>query len=412
MENLYFTVNFGWEIKRIKDLLPKYLNGVWGEYSNNDSGIPVLRSTEQNVEGKLKIVDPAILDIKKVGKNNTLKNKDLLLTKSSGSKEHIGKCSYITSENGEGYCFSNFMMGIRFNNSVNSKFLQYCINNIIVKKQINNNSLNITLNNLTNESVGKLLIPYSTKEQQTKIANYLDTETSKFDRKISNLEKRFEKLEEYKQSVIFETVTKGLNSNVAMKYSGIDWIGDIPSHWEIKRVKDTSKIKKGKAVETFFEKDSNMLPCIDTNFLRGRDNVVYCSNGVKILSDKVLILWDGANAGELFFNKDIGYLGSTFGVFNTTLNNQFWFYYLKGIEQYSRDNLTGMGIPHVDGNVLKQTIALVPSKQEQELIVNFLNIETSKIDKKKEIIKKQIELLKEYKQTIIYEAVTGKKEIL
>ncbi len=67
MENLYFTVNSGWEIKRIKDLLPKYLNGVWGEYSNNDSGIPVLRSTEQNVEGKLKIVDPAILDIKKVG---------------------------------------------------------------------------------------------------------------------------------------------------------------------------------------------------------------------------------------------------------------------------------------------------------------------------------------------------------
>ena len=302
------------------------------------------------------------------------------------------------------------LAAIRASKSIDRNYLYYMLNTSIQK--LKEEQTGTTFDSITTADLRNLIVEDIPKEQQIKIANYLDTETSKIDRKISILEQKYKKLEEYKQSVIFETVTKGLNSNVAMKYSGIDWIGDIPSHWEIKRVKDTSKIKKGKAVETFFEKDSNMLPCIDTNFLRGRDNVVYCSNGVKILSDKVLILWDGANAGELFFNKDIGYLGSTFGVFNTTLNNQFWFYYLKGIEQYSRDNLTGMGIPHVDGNVLKQTIALVPSKQEQELIVNFLNIETSKIDKKKEIIKKQIELLKEYKQTIIYEAVTGKKEIL
>lgn len=302
------------------------------------------------------------------------------------------------------------LAAIRASKNIDRNYLYYILNTSIQK--LKEEQTGTTFDSITTADLRNLIVEDIPKEQQIKIANYLDTETSKIDRKISILKQKFVKLEEYKQSVIFETVTKGLDSNVPMKDSGIDWIGDIPKHWEVKRVKDTSKIKKGKAVETFFEKDSNMLPCIDTNFLRGRDNVVYCSNGVKILSDKVLILWDGANAGELFFNKDIGYLGSTFGVFNTTLNNQFWFYYLKGIEQYSRDNLTGMGIPHVDGNVLKQTIALVPSKQEQELIVNFLNIETSKIDKKKEIIKKQIELLKEYKQTIIYEAVTGKKEIL
>lgn len=249
-------------------------------------------------------------------------------------------------------------------------------------------------------------------ETQNKIVSYLDTETSKIDRKISILEQKYEKLEEYKQSVIFETVTKGLDSNISMKNSGIDWIGEIPAHWEVKRVKDISKIKKGKAVETYLEKSDEMLPCIDTNFLRGRDNIVFCKNGTKINSEKVLILWDGANAGELFFNKEIGYLGSTFGVFNTSINNKFWFYYLKGIEQYSRDNLTGMGVPHVDGTVLKQTVGLIPPKQEQEKIAIFLDIETSKINKKKEIIKKQIELLKEYKQSIIYEAVTGKGEIL
>ena len=343
-------------------------------------------------------------------KKLTLKYNDVIITKDSESADDIGIPAIVKYTEPNLVC--GYHLAIIRSKKLNGDYVNYLFQSKIAKEYFLEVCLGFTRVSLNKGDILNLKFNMPSLLEQTKIANYLDTETSKIDRKISILEQKYKKLEEYKQSVIFETVTKGLNSNVAMKYSGIDWIGDIPAHWEIKRVKDTSKIKKGKAVETFFEKDSNMLPCIDTNFLRGRDNVVYCSNGVKILSDKVLILWDGANAGELFFNKDIGYLGSTFGLFNTTLNNQFWFYYLKGIEQYSRDNLTGMGIPHVDGNVLKQTIALVPSKQEQELIVNFLNIETSKIDKKKEIIKKQIELLKEYKQTIIYEAVTGKKEIL
>ena len=410
MENLYFTVNSGWEIKRIKDLLPKYLNGVWGEYSNNDSGIPVLRSTEQNVEGKLKIVDPAILDIKKVGKNNTLKNKDLLLTKSSGSKEHIGKCSYITSENGEGYCFSNFMMGIRFNNSVNSKFLQYCINNIIVKKQINNNSLNITLNNLTNESVGKLLIPYSTKEQQTKIANYLDTETSKFDRKISNLEQKHQKLEEYKQSVIFETVTKGLDRNVQMKDSGIDWIGDIPSHWEILRLKDPSIIKKGESFDEKLASVDGIYP-----YINGGINPSDWSNHFNTNENTIAVSEGGASAGYTQFMTTKYWAGShcyKIQSKNKNSDNKYLFYVLKGFEKYLMIEKTGSAMPNLQKTkFINYLVSFVKNIEEQNKIVDYLDSFTSKIDKKKEIIKKQIELLKEYKKTIIYEYVTGKETL-
>lgn len=184
------------------------------------------------------------------------------------------------------------------------------------------------------------------------------------------------------------------------------WIGDIPKNWEIKRVKDICQIKKGKAVETFLEKSEGMLPCIDTNLLRGRENIVFSKTGIKIIPNKVLILWDGANAGELFFNKNIGYLGSTFGVINTKLNNNFLFYYLKGIEQYSKDNLTGMGIPHVDGNVLRQTSVFIPPKDQQTAIANYLDIETTKIDNKISILEQKFDKLEEYKQSIIFETVT------
>lgn len=248
--------------------------------------------------------------------------------------------------------------------------------------------------------------------QQTAIANYLDHHTPKIDKELSLLEQKVEKLDEYKQSLIYETVTKGLDKNVLMKDSGIEWIGMIPKHWEVKRVKDVSKLFKGKANEMFSEPTNNMLPCIDTNFLRNRESSIsYNNQGTKINPGKVLILWDGANAGELFLNQNYGYLGSTFGAFNTKINNKFWYYYLKGIEKNSRNNIIGMGIPHVNGNVLKQTLAIIPSKNEQQQISEYLDEQCLKIDKNKELINKKIELLKEYKQSLIYEAVTGKVEI-
>lgn len=92
--------------------------------------------------------------------------------------------------------------------------------------------------------------------EQESIAAYLDTETSKIDRKISILEQKFEKLEEYKQSVIFETATKGLDNNVPMKDSGIDWIGDIPAHWEVSRLKDCALIKKGESFDENLDRKS------------------------------------------------------------------------------------------------------------------------------------------------------------
>ena len=125
------------------------------------------------------------------------------------------------------------------------------------------------------------------KNEQEKIVAYLDIETSKIDKKISILEQKFTKLEEYKQSVIFETVTKGLNSNVAMKDSGIEWIGDIPAHWNILRLKDISIIKKGEAFDESLSSPDGIYPYINggmkpsdwSNYFNTNENTIAVSEG-------------------------------------------------------------------------------------------------------------------------------------
>lgn len=97
------------------------------------------------------------------------------------------------------------------------------------------------LKRINNKLIANLIIPINNIDFQTAIANYLDYHTAKIDSEISYLENKSSLLEEYKQSLIFETVTKGLDKSVPMKDSGIHWIGEIPAHWEVKRVKDVLK---------------------------------------------------------------------------------------------------------------------------------------------------------------------------
>lgn len=309
------------------------------------------------------------------------------------------------------------LFNFKVKSNVNKKFFLYYILNKNFIEKINNSVYGIGMPRLNwNLFCNFKIEKFCSLNNQNKIVSFLDDKCSKIDKEIDLLEKKSILLDEYKNALIYETVTKGLDKNAEMKDSGIEWIGDIPKHWEIKRIKDIASLEKGKANEmfTFEEKENYYLPCIDTNFLRGRENhIMYNKNGRLTQSGDVLILWDGANAGELFINPEKGYLGSTFGKFihKKNVNNMFLFYYLKGIEKYFRSNLVGMGIPHVNSTKLKTSIFIYPSYNEQINIVKFLDFETKKIENQIELINKKIELLKEYKQSLIYEAVTGQLDI-
>lgn len=319
------------------------------------------------------------------------------------------------------------LAAIRASKNIDRDYLYYMLNTSIQK--LKEEQTGTTFDSITTADLRNLIVEYIPKEQQTAIANYLDQETSKIDRKISILEQKYEKLEEYKQSVIFETVTKGLDSNVELKDSGIDWIGNIPKHWEVLRLKSIYNYKNGYA---FSDNDYSKEP--NGNYLIKITNVT--ENGIqedetfcievnettkkfKIKENSILYALSGATAGKCCFldkTEKNFYLNQRVAQMQLKNGINKYFYYLicnKVFANLLLNLYPQTAQPNIGKNDLDNSyVPFVSNLIEQNKIVDYLDYFTSKIDKKKEIIKKKIELLKEYKQTIIYEAVTGKMEIL
>ncbi len=404
-----------WKIVKLGNIIKIKSSKRIFESEWTSHGVPFYRGRDIVSLGKKEDISPVFISYERY---NEIKKKygvprigDILVT-AIGT---LGQ-TYVINNNEPIYFKDCTILWFKMNKKLNSFFLNYLFQSNFIKEQIHYSNNLTTVGAYTSDTAKNTFIYLPDISTQVELVKFLDEHCSKIDTEISLLEKKSKLLEEYKQSLIFETVTKGLDKNAEMKDSGIDWIGEIPEHWSVKRVKEIASLEKGKSNEMldFDEKTVDLLPCIDTNFLRNRESkIMYNKSGRLTNLGDVLILWDGANAGELFINTQKGYLGSTFGKFKNkkNVNNYFLFYYLKGIENYFRNSLVGMGIPHVNANNLKTTSFFHPPYTEQLEIVKFLNLEAKKIDKKIYLINKKIELLKEYKQSLIHEAVTGQLEI-
>ncbi|MBS4535191.1 restriction endonuclease subunit S [Clostridium sp. D2Q-14] len=202
-----------------------------------------------------------------------------------------------------------------------------------------------------------------------------------------------------------------------MKESSVEWLGKIPRKWELKQLKYLFTYIKGKNPFNIIPYKEGAAPYITTEFLRTEmtDKYVSSTKGlIKVKENDLLLLWDGANAGEFFIGKD-GVLGSTFVKFDINTNDSYDYlkYFAKSYEKYLRRMTIGMGIPHVNSDILKNLNFVKPNNiLEQQKIANFLDIKTSQFDSiifKKE---KLIEKLKEAKKSLISEVVTGKVKIV
>lgn len=193
------------------------------------------------------------------------------------------------------------------------------------------------------------------------------------------------------------------------KDSGVEWLGEIPEHWEIKRFKFLAKSNKGKLPSKIVSiNDDNLPPYMSMEYLRGGDENQWVkdSDALVIDKDEILLIWDGSNSGE-FIKSRKGVISSTVAhiVFNN-INKNFAWYHSKVLEIELRKNTIGMGIPHVNGRVLNNLTMLLPPLQEQTAIAEFLDDKTQKIDQAIGIKEQQIALLKERKQILIHKAVT------
>lgn len=281
-------------------------------------------------------------------------------------------------------------------------------------------------------SMKSIYIPSPSIEEQKGIADYLNTKCSKIDAIIAKQEAIIEKLKEYKLSIITEAVTKGLNPNVEMKDSGIEWVEKIPKHWRSIKLKYASYIRarmgwKGLKADEYVDEGYPLLSAFNivNNKLDFKNNINYInqfrydeSPEIKLKMNDIVLVKDGAGIGKCAIVENLPIPSTTNGslaVISTQeiLNPKFLYYFfLSKIFQKYIDRLKdGMGVPHLFQSDLKEIAVVIPVEKEQEVIVNTLDVKVSLVDSKIDSRNKVIEKLKELKKSLIYEVVTGKKEV-
>jgi len=193
------------------------------------------------------------------------------------------------------------------------------------------------------------------------------------------------------------------------KDSGVEWLGEIPAHWNKNRFKFIASTSKGKLPKHIVSNIYEMAPVYMTmDFLRGgnANQWVIDFNAEIIESNEIILLWDGSNSGE-FLKSRKGVISSTVALVKFHgISKEFAWFFSNIIERKLRTVTVGMGIPHVNGQELQNSIVLSPPIEEQIAIAIFLNCKTAIIDQAIAIKEKQINLLKECKQVLIQNAVT------
>jgi type I restriction enzyme S subunit len=205
----------------------------------------------------------------------------------------------------------------------------------------------------------------------------------------------------------------------AYKDSGVPWLGKVPEHWELHSLRQIIRPIKGRNPERLYlegEKPPEAQPYLTMEYLRAprTDAKFYCVPGVGDVETRegdILLLWDGANAGEFLIAK-AGVVSSTAALLQIRSQDKRYLYFaLKQCEPQIRAFSTGMGIPHVDGRILRQMIIPLPPLPEQSAIVRFLDYMDRRIKRYINAKQKMIKLLSEYKQALIHQAVTGKIDV-
>lgn len=326
----------------------------------------------------------------------------------------VGLCDYFG-------CVSPVYYVFRAKKYNNIKFLNYVFQTVGFQRELRkyaNGILEIRLRVSSNDIL-KRFIPFPSEIEQQRIAEFLDRACGKIDGLKENIQSQIDTLEQYKRSVITEAVTHGLNPSAPMKDSGVPWVGQFPTHWTK---------KKGKYIFRYMSKpvkpDDGVITCFRDGEVTLRSN--RREDGFT-MADKE-IGYQGVDVGDLVVHGMDGFAGAigisdsrgkaspVLNVLNTKQNKKYIMYYLRSMaygEVFTALS-TGIRVRSCDlrWNKLSELLYPLPPIDEQNNIVNYID---EQIARTNEIIadkKTQIETLDGYKKSLIYEYVTGKKEIV
>lgn len=350
------------------------------------------------------------------------------------SKEAINKCNYklfpkdsvllvcIASVGKLGilnrYAYANQQItAIIPNYMINPRYLLYYTD--AYSEKISKDAANNVVPIINSKYLNNLTICLPTKYEQNNIADFLDKKVDKIDKILEDLNKQIEILNNYKKSIITETVTKGLNKNVEYKDSKIEWIGIIPTNWKITYnkyiMKKIKNIKESYENENILSLTTNGVIIRDKDYNSGKLPASYDGYQIVKKGNLLMCLFDidvtPRCVGLIKNNGLTSPAYSQFELINGNIANYYYYYYLMvdntkellHLAKNLRHSLT-----ETDFGSIK---TIQPPIEEQIEISNYLDKKCKKIDKTIQIKKKQIDKLENYKKSLIYEYVTGKKRV-
>lgn len=299
------------------------------------------------------------------------------------------------------------------------KYFHYLLHSYDVNKVFYNMG-NGVRQGLNYSEFSKLMLLCPEKEEQQRIADYLDSKCSEIDALIDNLKTRIEKAKEYKKAVITEAVTKGLDKDAKMKDSGVEWIGEIPEGWKVVRFKHIASIKSNLVQPDKYMKYPQIAPdniekntgrllshqtveesgVISGNHLFYRGQILY-SKIRPNLNKLTVAPFDGLCSADMYpIESKLPTLFMVYSMLST--------YFVSQVSLIIQDRVK---MPKINQEELGEIKVAVPSQQEMLTIADYLDSKCSEIDALLQNYEYQIATLEEYKKSLIYEYVTGKKEV-
>lgn len=307
----------------------------------------------------------------------------------------------------------------------NRRYLVYQMNCYPYSENANVLGRGSTMQRITRTQLGAFKLCVPPLPEQVAIASYLDTKCAKIDNLISIQQKRIALLQELKQSVITHAVTKGLNPNVEMKPSGVEWIGDVPKHWKVMPLKYLAVLYPKSVGSNNKENIVSYAPMENVRndkLTEDEKKITELTSGLNtfyegdILMAKVTPCFENGNiAIANSLKHSIGYCSSELFVIRVRCINVRYLFYLLQNQNYKQvclSTLTGTGgLKRVSADFVRNGKMPVPSQDEQRQIASYLDHKCATIDTSISNAQHQIDLLQEYKQSLITEVVTGKRKV-
>lgn len=322
---------------------------------------------------------------------------DILFVKTGST---FGKTSYVKGLPMEATINPQIL---RIVPKTHKKFLAYCMGTPYSQALTDCYVVGSTIPTISQESIGKFIFPIPPLAEQEAIATWLDEKCEEIDAAIAKVDREIELIDELKQSEISRVVTRGLNPDAPLCPSGINWIGDIPEHWRINKLKYHSEIFSGEPLPTNYQIDNSEIPIYGGGGILGYSKVANNPGNS-------LILGRVGGDGSVRLIKNKFWVTDNALIINTTLNKTFLCSILNCANLIRLNTSTAQ--PLLTATKIKNVEIPVPPLSEQQAIADYLDAKCAEIDGLKAKLTKKRETLTELRQSIISEVVTGKRKVI